>query len=1218
MSKQQDAIDCANTNFLKGVAEEDWIFYKSRIKSSLNTRKMVGEPRDSSHLFTGNKKKQEQRRYVWHKRLYDSIYSTLVELGSLDGFRSTDPIIEYLDMLGDAYQKQFNEPIVDFNSMGPSRVVSMSVWYHRTLKQGRVGITGRHHNPNAPLTAWERMLIEPSRLVLSRDKEGYVYNLVNKLKSFSDLVQGKSSSYKRKIIGIQTKLQSAVQDNFTYDQLNDYLFEGLGDHSKYIFTTDSKPIRIVGIDNESYHVRFIETDELNRVSESDVQVIPRTRVDFGEGDISEFVSQSFHKFYKGVLAGRVRYIVPKHIPSDPKEFAKFRGSPAGKFITSILEDVKKQQEINEAEDETLVHDKIHRVTDQSGDVFHYIMYKEEEGGANEKYSAYIVKVVSPDGTSTSFVKTGKVGTETAFSGEEGTRALEDIIPEGWYKAQGWDLFQRRRLLGRKKDKSPIYSDMGNYRAYHRFNERVRVPRELESHLWDAVQERRGINKDFWRESNKWIKRIRGRLEAMSRRLEKKMTNEGYTDEEIGALLDEAMSVGGYRTNVYRDPNTGVIKTTLDFIEPKASNYDPNQFYEGDYEDEAGQRLDDAKEVIGIIEEELEEDDYDSAETRDAVEADLAEWKAVEFGIERTLRRIAGAPISSMESPEDIDIINKPVHFKHIGTMMDHTKRREDAQVDNNYFDRTITALQMNEIKVQLLQSLLYTTDNKTLSDYLIRMTKVAFGESNYKSDVIDNEGMANFLNKIIPKAIREGRLGENKDYTPDDVQFYTTFNNLIYTSKFLNWWSALQNNFQRLNVFVHFGWEISKESFKLNDPKHPQYKKFREAVEETGVLELLSAFNEMLMGMHSADPTFRDLAMVRRKEALAFLNLSRRKFIDGKGMKNIDYAIRRASGLGVGQQDLVRFKRLKGLYWDIVSPNSTMDKALVEDRLKKIMRGISKSQLRRAAFFTLKWFPPPIKAGQGYLTFSGVEENLRAETAIAAMLVADRMGYLPKGEGRFTSPEAISIGRNAVYNLQFGMSPQFHTTAFGGPMKGVMQFKGYTYFQHLHDKKIVENMINSTRGQSLGDISHRAMDALQRLGQKGKRRHKGDIELAKMARFASTRVIASGLGVFVQFFKSPAYQAAKFLKQVSNVGMLTGRPLGTMFRGGESPVLGLIFRAMYYFTLFGIYADEDDDDSFMRDMRRLFFPPFISYWIEMFITAKDEKLWWQQYIDPPY
>ena len=38
------------------------------------------------------------------------------------------------------------------------------------------------------------------------------------------------------------------------------------------------------------------------------------------------------------------------------------------------------------------------------------------------------------------------------------------------------------------------------------------------------------------------------------------------------------------------------------------------------------------------------------------------------------------------------------------------------------------------------------------------------------------------------------------------------------------------------------------------------------------------------------------------------------------------------------------------------------------------------------------------------------------------------------------------LKRNAVYNMQFGMSPQFMTTAFGGPMKGVMQFKGYIYF----------------------------------------------------------------------------------------------------------------------------------------------------------------------------
>ena len=1210
MAERIKNLQCQIVKEIENMSEQDFQYYVSTAKAKIYSA--IGVPLDNSGMLSGKAAQDEKRRYESHVKLFDMMYDRVMSLGSSDLYQSVETVDEFMTMFKTSHEAQLSSPSVDLNDVNYTRANWAKNWFKRTFVEGRTGIFGKTINPLKPLSFMERILITPPRLLLSRDQEGVLYNLVQKITTFSDTTQGAASSFKRDIRNIQSGLQGGIESYYSYKDQFKFLLGGWGDSSDWVFTRDgNRRLMIVGANNESFDVRFVETDDEGIETLSDtVESIPRAEVDLNEESIKQKVGQAFHRVYKEVLAGKTRYIVPKHIPSGSEAYLAFLETAEGKHLTRVFNDIRGKLAESEKQGKPFNDPRVHEITDRYGTTYKYIMYKTPETQVGERYHAYIYQSIDADGTKLNYFKKN-MGTETSLTGEGTSRALEDIIPEGWHTAQEHRRYSDLRIVGKRYNGENIYSDIDQVRAYTGFEKTDQIPTDLEDALWNAVHKRRKVNKRFWKKGQAYIKKTQRRLQVTSDYVSKQLRDSGLTDEEVDEMIGDVMSIGGYKANIYRDPNTGTIKSSLDWAQQRPINYDPTMFYEGDYEDVAGQERDFLMEKIEQIQGFLDTDDAQDKESKDSMEAYLVHLQGIVDGIEATLKRISGAPITGIEDQDEVDIINKPVHFKHLGSMMNHMDRRTDTAVDVEYFDKSIQALQINEIKVHLLQALLKMPHDKDMADYLIRDARVAFGDPNYQSDIIDNESMAKAMNKVTPKWWREKRLGENKDFTASDVQFYTMFNNLHWTSKFLNWFAALPNNFQRLNPVINYGFKLVGKSMREwanRDSGTPRSNMFKEAVENTGVLELLNAFNEMLMGLHSADPTFRDFAPLKKVEALAILNLGHREFVD-KGHTKIDAFIKRAAGLGASQQDFKRLKQLRGTYWQLTHPSSEMDAELVEDRLKKLVRNISKKQLRRATVFTLKWFP--VKSGEKFMTFSGVEESLRAETAIAAILHADELGVLPKGEDRFKSPEAVSIARNAVYNMQFGMSPQFMTTAFGGPMKGVMQFKGYIYFQTLHDKKVIENFVNSARGQGATDIASRMMDAMRRMG-KNERKQKGDEELIKVYRFMATRVVASMVGVLFEFFKSPAFLVSKGLSAIIPIAAITRNPLGSIYRGGESPLLGFTLRSMFYMMLFGMF-DDDDDDRFMTQVRRFFLPPFITVLLETFIKAKNEKLWIQDF-----
>ena len=98
--------------------------------------------------------------------------------------------------------------------------------------------------------------------------------------------------------------------------------------------------------------------------------------------------------------------------------------------------------------------------------------------------------------------------------------------------------------------------------------------------------------------------------------------------------------------------------------------------------------------------------------------------------------------------------------------------------------------------------------------------------------------------------------------------------------------------------------------------------------------------------------------------------------------------------------------------------------------------------------------------GEELFTFTEGEQAMRRETVVQALLVADSNGLLGSGKDRFMSPTAVKIGRDAVYQMMFGMSPVYLGESFSGLGRGVMQYKSYPLFQYIKDQNTVSNYWN--------------------------------------------------------------------------------------------------------------------------------------------------------------
>jgi len=413
--------------------------------------------------------------------------------------------------------------------------------------------------------------------------------------------------------------------------------------------------------------------------------------------------------------------------------------------------------------------------------------------------------------------------------------------------------------------------------------------------------------------------------------------------------------------------------------------------------------------------------------------------------------------------------------------------------------------------------------------------------------------------------------------------------------------------------------------------------KWESIVEGTGVLNILTMFNDiMLQGgdLDYSDGPFAFMGVggnvIPSKNMKSFMNLlrlGRDKFMTSSDSR-VDNMLMKmeAKSRGIDTSDIVRLRKLNAerksiltikrgeLYDVLAAPAEDNEEAIMLKRMKKLTGDIADKKLRKMVSWKLSWHFDPFK---GVFTFSGTETNLRKLTALMAMLDAEKRGRLggnievngSGGDGSiFRTETARRIARDAVYNTQFGMTPEFMGEGFNGFWRWIMQYKTYPAQQMGHDMDVLRKwwMRGEDRSGSLSRLFKEHIDGFQRW-QKGKGYDPTDTsidhEAVQVMRMLYTRGIASVLATFMSVIPILGFALRRF----------GGGNGFSLLRSFENPALGITMRLLAWTVMLGMGDDDDDGASeFFEDFSLLFLPVFIGM---MARDVKGVNDWHSEYFD---
>jgi len=561
-----------------------------------------------------------------------------------------------------------------------------------------------------------------------------------------------------------------------------------------------------------------------------------------------------------------------------------------------------------------------------------------------------------------------------------------------------------------------------------------------------------------------------------------------------------------------------------------------------------------------------------------------------------------------------------------------------------FIGKPITAVKANvkrlrgEIKLHDIESTMY--------DHLINRTKVTLSDPTAQGGLFPNTRIAGWINKFRSK--------DHVQITPQAVQDVIISVNSFAASFFLAspGATAAINNTQRVNPLAVFGGEVFSEAMQLeSDPV------WQDRTQHAGVRNIVNIFNEILLGSVGDETTIRDFLFLpfvkfpgkgifdwnklRQLGRTSFIekgdstfNNLLGKMLDKRTEKEISTLVKEGKITRAQAEEMMQsahpsaiskkldklykeakgqraetLRRMRQAYWDILFKT---DKTSVEDLQQefKILVGSARSDVvKRGVSACMSWWFNELGTipGKGFFTMAESEKKMRTQTAIAHLLIADRMGHLGESKDRFKSEKAIFIARAGVYAHMFGMSQAMLPDLWAGGGRTMGQFKGYAYNQIKRDFQIMDNYFKSTRGKNVlariatgagrfawqtvkgvtypfRKLVHNMAYGRSDMKKSGESWSKEDRMAQQIAYMTHTRIFATLYHSLVWEFGAPGLGA-----------ILRKMRTGMYLHGAENPLFGLVFRTLLY-TL--AYGGADDEDRIMKGWQRLLLPPLISYMIE--------------------
>ncbi len=1066
------------------------------------------------------------------------------------------------------------------------------------------------------IPAWEISLLPPEYVASYVDPGGKVLNLINKALRTADKDVQMVNRYKARFDKIKEPFVSRLQNivgNSDFNLNNSVMEDGI----EGFLDRDGNEVVIIGegvfegID--SYKIKDLDDNGEPIGTES---WIDKDDVLGDKEDINNaLISQYSDALVNELADGQTRLIVPKVLNWDLDDYGMVVTDASGKDLRYIKKKIEAMQEQGKYEDGNRVpgiHEK-----EVNGFVYRYIMIKQGEDSVGETYNAYLISK-APVGTMGKEQKQETVRyigstTEYDFMGEPlGTtrinysqEEINEVIPEGYYKSNDINDFGRR--LDRNGD--PI--DGTHQKQYVNFEQIADPNPFLMEEVYQMLFETRQVFKDIWVDISNKVRKLERKREKLQNKIaaRKLKENPDMTEDELQAFFNELYSAGGIDSRIWWDSEGGKLRTANTWSKMKSENYIPHLYEKFNI-------------MYVQIPKQLKDIRAKKQRAKRAGNDDLV--SQYETG-EQHLQQIILDMDNNIEPQKLVDLQSvKPL--KHITAWTDQTQRRKDSEVYTDYLSNMYSAYHKNEIIVDMLDAI--DTIGRMrgfipggVEEYLKNRIKISFGDSDTRMTTPYGRegGYGSLAQKLnwVGGVREEGKHGLiiNNNHTPESAERLVKWITTPATMRFLGSQAAVGNHTQILNMAIRTGFRTWLRARKL--VSESKTNGWDEVIDNTGVLNIVTMFQDiMLQGgdIKGTDFGFLPGTLIPGPNMIKFgrlLSKGRDKFIESSDKSIDDFLIKLiVSTKGrSGQQDvrdlrninklrkLVNSKELadkKGALYDIFTLGEDQTEAVVKAHFKKLVGDIADRRLKQMVSWKLSW-AANVGALETIFTFTGGEEYLRKTTIVMALLDAKDRGLLGEGyDGKdmniYKSRDAVKIARDAVYNTQFGMTPQYLGEMFNGMGRAVWQYKQYPTLQMIHDFQITKAFTDGNQGAVDGStrIFKAFTDAMIMRVKKGKKYDPKDPyidqEALAMGRFIFTRatasVIASMMGA--THLMSPI---ARFFG--------IGNTTFNMMRSAENPAFGLAMRLFVWGAAFGMgYGDEEEDgrDSFLDSISIFFLP----------------------------
>jgi len=1076
----------------------------------------------------------------------------------------------------------------------------------KMLKRGRIA-------------AWERALLPPEYIAEYVDPGGKILNLVNKALRTADRDVQMVNRYKKRFEKIRKPFVANMQDivgGADFNLNNSIMEDGI----EGFLDRDGDEIIIVGegvfegID--SYKIRDLDENGEPIGTES---WIDKDDVEADKEDINNALISLYSDNLVNELGdGQTRWVVPKILNWDLDDYGNVVSDASGKDLKYINKKIKAMQEQGKREDGDRVpgiHEK-----EVDGFIYRYIMVKQGEDKIGETYNAYLISK-APVGTMGKEQKAETVryiGTATQydFMGEElsdvrvnySQQEINKVLPNGWYKSNEINDFGRR--LDRFGD--PI--DGTHTKQYINFEEIADPNPLVMEDVYSMLFETRQVFKDIWADISNKVRKLEVKREKLQNKIaaRKRKENPDITEDELQDFFNELYSAGGIDSRIWWDSEGGKLRTANSWSKMKSENYMPHLYEKFNI-------------MYVQIPRQLKDIRTKKMRAKRAGNDELV--SQYETG-EQHLQQIVLDMDNNAEPQKLVDLQSvKPL--KHITSWTDQTQRRKDSEVYEDYLSNMYSAYHKNEIIVDMLDAVDTIGRMKGfipggVEEYLKNRIKISFGDSDTRMTTpYGRQGghgqLAQKLNWIGGRR-EEGKHGIiiNNKHTPESAERLVKWITTPATMRFLGSQAAVGNHTQILNMVIRTGFSTYLRARKVM--KNEKTNGWAEVIDNTGVLNIVTMFQDiMLQGgdIKGTDFAFFPGTLIPSMNMIRFgklLSKGRDKFINSSEKDIDDFLVKLiVSTRGrTGQQDvrdirninklrkLVNSKELadrKGVLFDIFTLGEDQTEAVVKAHFRKLVGDIADRRLKQMVSWKLSW-AANVGALETIFTFTGGEEYLRKTTIVMALLDAKDRGLLGQGidskdKSIYKTRDAVKIARDAVYNTQFGMTPQYLGEMFNGMGRAVWQYKQYPTLQMIHDFHIFKAYTDGNQGTV--DASTRVFkaftDAMVMRVKKGKKYDPSDPYLDQEAlafgRFLFTRATASVIAssLMMPHMMSP-------ILRFFGIGNTTFN----MMRSAENPAIGLAMRLMVWGAAAAMGFDDEEEDgreSFLDSVSIFFLPVLI-------------------------